>query len=173
MASERFGPYRIEGMIGRGSMGEVHRATDLRKERTVALKRLSVAHSGDEGFATRFRREAEMTARLHEPHVIPIHDYGEIDGQLYLDMRLVEGIDLGGAIAASGPLDPQRAVAVVEQVAAALDAAHRAALSTATSSPRTSCSAQPEGSGSPSSPTSSTSGSRRACATPASPSRAR
>ena len=147
MASERFGPYRIEGMIGRGSMGEVHRATDLRKERTVALKRLSVAHSGDEGFATRFRREAEMTARLHEPHVIPIHDYGEIDGQLYLDMRLVEGIDLSGAIAASGPLDPQRAVAVVEQVAAALDAAHRAALIHRDVKPSNILLAQPEGSG--------------------------
>jgi serine/threonine protein kinase len=128
VASERFGPYRLEEMIGRGSMGEVHRATDLRKERVVALKRLPVAHSGDEGFATRFRREAEMTARLNEPHVIPIHDYGEIDGQLYLDMRLVEGVDLGRAIAATGPLDPQRAVAIVEQVAAALDAAHRGAL---------------------------------------------
>ena len=147
MASERFGPYRIEGMIGRGSMGEVHRATDLRKERTVALKRLSVAHSGDEGFATRFRREAEMTARLHEPHVIPIHDYGEIDGQLYLDMRLVEGIDLSGAIAASGPLDPHRAVAVVEQVAAALDAAHRAALIHRDVKPSNILLAQPEGSG--------------------------
>jgi serine/threonine protein kinase len=147
VASERFGPYRIEGMIGRGSMGEVHRATDLRKERTVALKRLSVAHSGDEGFATRFRREAEMTARLHEPHVIPIHDYGEIDGQLYLDMRLVEGIDLSGAIAASGPLDPQRAVAVVEQVAAALDAAHRAALIHRDVKPSNILLAQPEGSG--------------------------
>ena len=154
-------------------MGEVHRATDLRKERTVALKRLSVAHSGDEGFATRFRREAEMTARLHEPHVIPIHDYGEIDGQLYLDMRLVEGIDLSGAIAASGPLDPQRAVAVVEQVAAALDAAHRAGARP----PRRQALEHPAGAAGagrgPSSPTSSTSGSRRACATPASPSRAR
>jgi serine/threonine kinase PknH len=128
VAGERFGPYLIEDLVGRGSMGEVHRATDLRKGRVVALKRLSVAHSDDEGFAARFRREAEMTARLNEPHVIPIHDYGEIDGQLYLDMRLVEGVDLGAALATSGPLDPARAVAVVEQVAAALDAAHRAEL---------------------------------------------
>ncbi|MHC1560379.1 serine/threonine-protein kinase [Actinomycetospora sp. C-140] len=128
MAEERFGPYRIEGLIGAGAMGEVHRATDLRKDRAVALKRLSSAHSGDEGFATRFRREAEMTARLSEPHVIPIHDYGEIDGRLFLDMRLVEGIDLGTALGSQGPMDPLRAVAIVEQVAAALDAAHRAQL---------------------------------------------
>jgi serine/threonine-protein kinase len=128
VAGELFGPYRIEGLLGRGSMGEVHRATDLRKDRVVALKLLSAAHSGDEGFATRFRREAEMTARLTDPHVIPIHDYGEIDGQLYLDMRLVEGADLGTVLRTTGPLDPVRAVAVVEQVAAALDAAHRADL---------------------------------------------
>jgi serine/threonine kinase PknH len=128
VAGERFGPYRIEGLLGRGSMGEVHRATDLRKDRVVALKRLSAAHSGDDGFATRFRREAEMTARLTDPHVIPIHDYGEIDGQLYLDMRLVEGADLGTVLTTTGPLDPVRAVAVVEQVAAALDNAHRAEL---------------------------------------------
>ena len=128
MADERFGPYRIEGLIGQGAMGEVHRATDVRKDRLVALKRLSAAHSGDEGFATRFRREAEMTARLNEPHVIPIHDYGEIDGRLFLDMRLVEGVDVGSSLRSHGPMDPQRAVAIVEQVAAALDAAHRAEL---------------------------------------------
>ena len=128
MAGERFGPYRIEELLGRGSMGEVHRATDVRKERAVALKRLNVAHGGDEGFVARFRREAEMTARLNEPHVIPIHDYGEVDGQLYLDMRLVEGVDLGLALSTNGPMEPMRAVAIVEQVAAALDAAHRAGL---------------------------------------------
>jgi len=50
VTGERFGPYRIEGLLGRGSMGEVHRATDLRKDRVVALKRLSAAHSDDEVF---------------------------------------------------------------------------------------------------------------------------
>ncbi|MBY8848364.1 serine/threonine protein kinase [Saccharothrix sp. MB29] len=104
-------------------MGEVHRAHDTAHDRVVALKRLSPAYHDDEAFRARFRREAQIVARLREPHVIPIHAYGEIDGRLYLDMRLVEGSDLTELIAA-GPLEADRAVRIVEQVASALDAAH-------------------------------------------------
>jgi serine/threonine-protein kinase len=70
------------------------------------------------------QREADAAGRLTEPHVVPIHDYGEINGQLYLDMRLIEGTDLSTMLKHSGPLSPPRAVAIVRQVAAALDAAH-------------------------------------------------
>ncbi|MGQ0574311.1 MAG: DUF6777 domain-containing protein [Pseudonocardia sp.] len=119
-----FGPYRLESLLGRGGMGEVHRAYDTVRGRVVALKRLPPALASDVEFQARFRKEAALAARLHEPHIIPIHDYGEIDGVLYIDMRLVEGSDLAELLAAHGPLSARRAVHVVAQVAAALDVAH-------------------------------------------------
>ncbi|USX54733.1 serine/threonine-protein kinase [Lentzea sp. HUAS12] len=123
MTEETFGPYRIEELLGRGGMGEVHRAYDTTHDRIVALKRLSPGYHDDEDYRARFRREARIVARLREPHVIPIHAYGEIDDRLYLDMRLVEGSDLSDLINGR-TLDPARAVRIVEQVASALDAAH-------------------------------------------------
>ncbi|HEX6347409.1 serine/threonine-protein kinase [Umezawaea sp.] len=122
MAAETFGPYRIEELLGRGGMGEVHRAYDTVHDRVVALKRLSAQFNADADYRARFRAESKIVARLREPHVIPIHAYGEIDGHLYLDMRLVEGRDLTDLI--TGPVDARRAVRIVEQVASALDAAH-------------------------------------------------
>ncbi|MEJ2886409.1 serine/threonine-protein kinase [Actinomycetospora aeridis] len=129
VGSERFGPYEVLALIGRGGMGEVHRAVDTRKDRrTVALKRLPAGLADDPGFQRRFLREAALAARLRDPHVIPIHDYGEIDGRPYLDMRLVEGTDLATLLARHGPPDPARAVALLTQVARALDAAHHEGL---------------------------------------------
>jgi serine/threonine protein kinase len=119
-----FGPYTIEELLGRGGMGEVYRAFDTETVREVALKVLPPALAGDAEYTERFRRECRAAARLREPHIVPIHRFGEIDGRLYLDMRLVEGSDLGSWLAAHGPLSPATAVAVVSQVASALDAAH-------------------------------------------------
>jgi serine/threonine protein kinase len=124
MPPEQFGPYRLEELIAQGGMGEIYRAFDTVKERMVALKRLPLHLATDADFQARFRRESKVAAQLREAHVIPIHDFGEIDGQLFLDMRLVEGLDLAALLAKQGPLPPARAVNIVSQIACALDAAH-------------------------------------------------
>jgi eukaryotic-like serine/threonine-protein kinase len=124
---EVFGPYRLDALIGRGGMGEVHRAYDTRRERFVALKRLLRELAADEQYRSRFQRESALAAKLSDPHIVPIHDYGEIDGQLFIDMRLVDGGDLADLIK-RGPLSAARTVDVIAQVADALDAAHAQAL---------------------------------------------
>lgn len=118
-----FGKYEITRLIGRGGGGAVYEARDTDKGRTVALKILAGDSAKDATFRTRFQRESQAAATLHEPHIIPIHDWGEIDGSLYIDMRLVHGQTLLDLIA-NGPLEPARAVAIISQVGAALDAAH-------------------------------------------------
>ncbi|MFC4948929.1 PQQ-binding-like beta-propeller repeat protein [Pseudonocardia sp. GCM10023141] len=122
--AEQFGRYRLDALLGQGGMGEVYRAFDVAKGRHVAVKRLRRDLASDTGYQRLFRNEAERTARLQEPHVIPIHDYGEIDGQLFLEMRLVEGLDLGKVLATNGPMPAALAVDLISQVASALDAAH-------------------------------------------------
>jgi serine/threonine-protein kinase len=122
-----FGRYRLVALLGRGGMGEVWRAHDTDTDRIVALKLLPAYLSDDEEFQYRFRREAHAAAQLNNPHVVPIHHYGEIEGQLYVDMRLIEGRDLQ-TVLADGPLEPTRAVGIIEQVAKALHAAHQVGL---------------------------------------------
>ena len=118
-----FGKYTITGVLGHGGMGEVYEARDNEIGRTVALKIIKTQFADDRKYRLRFERESHAAAKLQEPHVIPIHGYGEIDGCLFIDMRLVRGTDLQTMID-TAPLDPSRAVAIVAQIAAALDAAH-------------------------------------------------
>jgi serine/threonine protein kinase len=124
MALATFGPYRLDGEIGRGGMGVVYRAFDRQHGRFVALKVLPPDLTDDATFRDRFTRESRIVATLTDPHVIPIHTFGEIDGRLFLDMRLVDGEDVRSLLRSTGPLSPIRAVSVVSQVADALDAAH-------------------------------------------------
>ena len=122
------GPYRLVRLLGRGGFGEVYEAEDTEKGRLVALKLMSPGCSADPVFGKRLFREASTAGRLHEPHVVPIHSYGEIDGRLYIDMRLIRGEDLASVLRRGGALDPARAVWIIGQIASALDAAHAADL---------------------------------------------
>jgi Protein kinase domain len=116
--------YRIEARAGQGGMGVVYRAHDQRLKRAVALKLIAPDLALDERFRERFARESELAMALEHPHVVPIHDAGEFDGQLYLVMRFVEGTDLRSLLREEGALEPRRALAIVSQIANALDAAH-------------------------------------------------
>jgi serine/threonine protein kinase len=124
LTEREFAGYRVESLIGRGGMGVVYRATDLRLERSVALKVLSEELARDEGFRKRFVSESKLAASLDHPNVIPIHAAGEHDGILYIAMRFVPGDDLRTILRANGRLAPGHAVALISQVAMALDAAH-------------------------------------------------
>ena len=119
-----FGRYELLSLLGAGGMGQVWRARDSQTNRVVALKVLPAHSADDEEPRERFRRECQAVAQLTEPHVIPIHDFGDIDGRLYLNMRLVDGTDLRTLIKQEGAMSPRRAVTIIAQVAGALQAAH-------------------------------------------------
>jgi ABC-type transport system substrate-binding protein len=120
--------YRIESLLGRGGMGVVYRAHDLALDRNVALKLLAPELAEDGRFRERFLRESRLAASLDHPAIVPIYDAGEVAGQLYIAMRLVEGTDLKRLLAEEGVLEPERALGLLEQVADALDAAHERGL---------------------------------------------
>jgi ketosteroid isomerase-like protein len=123
-----FGGFRIESIAGRGGMGVVYRAVQLDLGRPVALKLIAADRAADPAFRERFQRESRLAALIDHPNVVPVHGAGEADGQLYLVMRYVPGTDLHRLLKCDGPLPPERAAAIVAQVAAALDAAHAAGL---------------------------------------------
>jgi non-specific serine/threonine protein kinase len=123
VAGSEFAGYRVEEVAARGGMGVVYRATQLRLTRMVALKVVTPALARDASFRERFRREWMVAASIDHPNVIPVYEAGEEDGVLFIAMRWVEGTNLRDLID-QGPLEPARAVNLVNQVAGALDAAH-------------------------------------------------
>ncbi len=118
------GHYRLRRRLGAGRFGEVYEAEDTEYQRIVALKLIAPSYVHSSVFQERFFREVQQIERLHDPHVAPMHTWGEIDGQLYIDMHMIDGTDLGTLLSRYGPLSPPRAVAIVGQVASALDHAH-------------------------------------------------
>jgi YVTN family beta-propeller protein len=119
------GSYRIEELLGRGGMGVVYRAEDLRLGRKVALKLLASHLTEDERFRSRFLAESRLAASIDHAGIVPIYEAGESDdGHLYIAMRYVEGTDLAAVLRREGAMDPQRVINLVAQLAYALDAAH-------------------------------------------------
>jgi tRNA A-37 threonylcarbamoyl transferase component Bud32 len=116
--------YRIERLLGRGGMSVVYLAEDTRLRRRVALKLLAPELAEDERFRERFLRESRLAASLDHPNVIPIYEAGEAGGVLFIAMRYVEGSDLKRLLEQEGRLEPARAIAILSQVANALDEAH-------------------------------------------------
>ncbi len=123
-----FADHVIKAVVGRGGMGVVYRAVHVPLEREVALKLIASGSSADPEFRDRFRREFRATASIQHPNVIPVYNAGEEDGQLYVTMRYVEGTDLARLLSAQRRLAPERAAAIIAQIADALDAAHAAGI---------------------------------------------
>src|SRR3954454_11210076 len=120
--------FRVEAPVAEGAMGAVYRAEDCSTGAQVALKVLLPELARDERFRQRFLRETGIAASLDHPNIVPTIAAGEEDGVLYLAMQYVDGPDLRELIRREGELAPERAIGLVEQVAAALDSAHEAGL---------------------------------------------
>ena len=120
--------YRIGPRIARGGMASVYEATDIRLDRTVAVKVMHAGLGDDDEFAARFVREARAAARLNHPNVVNVFDQGDDDGTVFLAMEYVPGHTLRDVIRKEAPMTPLRAIALIEPVVSALAAAHRAGL---------------------------------------------
>jgi serine/threonine protein kinase len=128
MVGAELAGYRIESVLGRGGMSVVYLAEQVALGRKVALKLLSPELAEDPDFRDRFEHESRLAASLDHPHVIPIYEARKADGVLFIAMRYVSGPTLQHAVQTDGPLEPQRAVAILAQIADALDAAHEEGL---------------------------------------------
>ncbi|MCI0375974.1 MAG: serine/threonine protein kinase, partial [Gemmataceae bacterium] len=122
-----FGRYEIQGVLGKGGMGEVYLAYDTVLLRTVALKAPRLAEDAPVQ-RERFLREARAAAALHHPNICPLHDVGEADGQVFLTMAHIDGAPLSTVIRTQGAMDPDRAVTLIHKVALAMHHAHERGL---------------------------------------------
>jgi serine/threonine-protein kinase len=116
--------YELKEQIGRGGMAEVVLAFDHQFHRQVALKLLPKEFATNPSLRARFEREARLIAALEHPAIVPVYDFGELDGVLFLAMRYLSGGDLGQKLQKKRPLPPSEVVSVLKRVALALDYAH-------------------------------------------------
>jgi len=118
----------IEGVVGEGGMGTVYRARHARLGRMRALKLLPPRFAEDESYRERFEREWRSAAAIEHPNIVEVLDAGDIEGQLFIVMRLIDGPDLGKLLTDEGPLEPRRTLNLLTQVADALDSANERGL---------------------------------------------
>ncbi|HEY6332333.1 MAG TPA: serine/threonine-protein kinase, partial [Blastocatellia bacterium] len=118
------GRYRVRGLLGRGGMGEVYRADDLKLHQAVALKFLPESLARDGAALARFHREARVARQISHPNVCRVFDIGEVDGQAFLSMEYVDGEDLATLLRRIGRLPHDKAVEIARQMCAGLAAAH-------------------------------------------------
>jgi serine/threonine protein kinase len=117
--------YQLQDPIGRGGMATIYRGRDMRMDRVVAIKVLREVYNTNPKFVMRFQREAKAASALQHPNIVQVYDYGQTDGNYYIVMELIEGIDLRRYLSARGVLDVSRAVIIAHDVALGLGAAHR------------------------------------------------
>jgi len=123
-----FADYEVQSVIGRGGMGVVYQARDVRLDRRVALKLLAPEFTAHENFRARFLRESRLAAAVDHPNIIPIYEAGDADDQLFIAMRYVPGVDLRRELEQRTRLEGTEALTLLQQLADALDAAHEAGL---------------------------------------------
>src|SRR3990172_257122 len=123
VAGETVGPYRITEQLGSGGMATVFKAYHASLDRYVAIKVLHPAFKGDPGFLARFQREARVVAKLEHPHIVPVYDFSDHEGQPYLVMRYIEGDTLKARLA-RGSLAMDEILKIVQAVGVALSYAH-------------------------------------------------
>ncbi len=125
MLNER---YRITGLLGRGGMGEVYKAEDLKLDQTVALKFLPEHFAEDPAAHERFVREVRTARQVSHPNVCRVFDIGEVDGAQFLSMEFIDGDDLSSLLRRIGRLPPDKALEIGRQLCAGLHAVHQAGI---------------------------------------------
>ena len=118
------GRYRIVGLLGRGGMGEVYRAEDLKLGQAVALKFLPIEVTHREDRLARFHQEVRLARQVSHPNVCRVHDIGETGGQTFLSMEYIDGEDLASLLRRIGRLPADKALEIARQLCAGLAAAH-------------------------------------------------
>ena len=121
---QQVGPYQVIGQLGHGGMATVYKAYHPRLDRNVAIKVMHKAFTEDAGFIARFEREAQIVAKLEHPHIVPVYDFNELDGQPYLVMKFIEGQTLKRVLS-DGPMPLPEIIRVMDDMAGALTYAHQ------------------------------------------------